>query len=33
MGEVLSIAAIAQRAEQIKLNSAEYLWVCRGINK
>jgi hypothetical protein len=24
-------AAIAARAEQIKTNSAEYLWVCRGV--
>ena len=26
-----AIAAIATRGEQIKTNSAEYLWVCRGI--
>jgi hypothetical protein len=26
-----SIAAIAARGEQIKTNSAEYLWLCRGI--
>jgi len=25
------LAAIAARGEQIKTNSAEYLWVCRGI--
>jgi hypothetical protein len=31
MGEILSIAAIAARGEEIKLNSAEYLWICRGI--
>jgi hypothetical protein len=32
MGEVvLSIAAIGARAEEIKQNSAEYLWICRGI--
>jgi hypothetical protein len=31
MGEVLSSAAIAARAEQIKQNSAEFLWLCRGI--
>jgi hypothetical protein len=31
MGEVVSSAAIAARGEQIKLNSAEYLWICRGI--
>jgi hypothetical protein len=24
-------AAIAARGEQIKQNSAEYLWICRGI--
>jgi hypothetical protein len=24
-------AAIAARGEQIKTNSAEYLWICRGI--
>jgi hypothetical protein len=26
-----AIAAIAARGEQIKTNSAEYLWICRGI--
>jgi hypothetical protein len=26
-----AIAAIAARGEEIKTNSAEYLWVCRGI--
>ena len=26
-----SIAAIAVRGEQIKQNSAEYLWVCCGV--
>jgi hypothetical protein len=31
MGEVVSSATIAARGEQIKLNSAEYLWVCKGI--
>ena len=24
-------AALAPRSEQIKTNSAEYLWICRGI--
>jgi hypothetical protein len=34
MGEVVRLmdsAAIAARGEQIKLNSAEYLWICKGI--
>jgi hypothetical protein len=34
MGEVVHLvnsAEIATRGEEIKLNSAEYLWVCRGI--
>jgi len=26
-----TIAAVAARGEQIKTNSAEYLWVCRGV--
>jgi hypothetical protein len=26
-----AIAAIATRGEQIKTNSAEYLWICRGV--
>jgi len=26
-----AIAAVAARGEQIKTNSAEYLWVCCGI--
>jgi hypothetical protein len=26
-----AITALAARAEQIKQNSAEYLWICRGI--
>jgi len=25
------IAAIAARGKQIKANTAEYLWICRGI--
>jgi hypothetical protein len=28
---IAAIAAIAARGEQIKTNSAEYLWICRGI--
>jgi hypothetical protein len=31
MGEVVSSASIAARGEEIKLNSAEFLWVCKGI--
>jgi hypothetical protein len=33
MGEVVhfSIAAIGARAEQIKMSSAEFLWICKGI--
>jgi hypothetical protein len=31
MGEVLSIADIGARAEEIKTNSAEFLWLCKGI--
>jgi hypothetical protein len=28
---IAAIAAIAERGEQIKTNSAEFLWVCCGI--
>ena len=31
MDEERAAAAIAARGEQIKTNSAEFLWVCRGI--
>jgi hypothetical protein len=31
MSRPLSIAEIGARGEQIKLNSAEYLWLCKGI--
>jgi hypothetical protein len=28
---MLDSAAIAARGEEIKLNSAEFLWICKGI--
>jgi hypothetical protein len=34
MGEVVHLmnsAEIAVRGEEIKLNSAEFLWVCKGV--
>jgi hypothetical protein len=30
-GDKDRFAAIAARGEQIKTNSAEFLWICRGI--
>jgi hypothetical protein len=31
MSRPLSIAEIGARAEEIKTNSAEFLWLCKGI--